>query len=102
MQLLSSFFIWLKKKVARTTYLAPQLLSTTVEVMAPDNSWFTTNLGVNFYIQRSYVARSFVQKHNLDAIITHTLASLVTKAYLHVTNTISYEVLLIRLRLAKF
>lgn len=38
MQLLSSFFIWLKKKVARTTYLAPQLLSTTVEVMAPDNS----------------------------------------------------------------
>lgn len=65
--------------------------------MTPDNSWLTTKVGIGANNQRSYVARSFVQKHNLGAMITRHLTRLVTKVHFHGTSITSNEVLCTRL-----
>lgn len=79
--------------------LVHERISTTVEGMTPDNSWLTTKVGIGANNQRSYVARSFVQKHNLGAMITRHLTRLVTKVHFHGTSITSNEVLCTRLRI---
>ena len=81
--------------------LVHKRISTTVEGMTPDNSWFAIKVGIGANSQRPHVARSFVQKHNLGAIITCPLTRLVTKVHFHGTSITSNEVLCTRLRIEK-
>lgn len=81
--------------------LVHERISTTVEGMTPDNSWLTTKVVIGTNSQRSYAARSFVQKHNLGAMITRHLTRLVTKVHFHGTSITSNEVLCTRLRIEK-